>query len=141
MPRLTRHQAPNARRNEQRLQDNRSGGAAERLFEQSEDGYERRRRSELVERTYTEELRDGKEPGGDEADGDGTHDGDGDLAFGAVNFFGKVSGTVEAGEGIVGVYQADYECWEGTSVGMKIKEMHSKDCIDRIRDEIGGMMV
>jgi len=32
------------------------------------------------------------------------------LAFGAADFFGEVGGAVEAGEGVVGVDEADYEC-------------------------------
>ena len=66
---------------------------------------------EFREIVHAEELGDGEEPGGEEADGDGAHDCDGDLAFGAVDFFCEVGGAVEAGEGVVGVYEADYECW------------------------------
>ena len=58
-------------------------------------------------------MGDGEEPGGCEADGDGAHDGDGDLAFGTLDFFREVGGAVEASEGVVGVNEADYECWEG----------------------------
>ena len=68
---------------------------------------------EFSEVVHAEELGDGEEPGGEEADCDGAHDGDGDLAFGTLDFFGEVGGAVEAGEGVVGVYEADYECCVG----------------------------
>lgn len=54
-----------------------------------------------------EEHGDGVEPGGDEADGDGAHDGDGDHFLRAVDLFRQMGCAVETSKGPVGVDQAD----------------------------------
>lgn len=103
-------QAPDPRRDENGLEDDGAGFGTQRLVVEGEDGDQGRGAAEVGEIVHTEEEGDGVDPGGDEADGDGAHDCDGDLAFGAADFFGEVGGAVEAGEGVVGVDEADYEC-------------------------------
>ena len=64
---------------------------------------------EIVKVVHAEEEGNGEEPRGDESNGNGAHDGDGDHSFRAIDLFGKVCSTIEAGEGVICVDQADYE--------------------------------
>lgn len=117
LPRMARDEAPDARGHEEGLEDDGAGRAVQGLVEEGEDGDEGGGGREVGEVGHAEEEGDAVGPGGEEAGGDGAHDGDGDLAFGVVDFFGKVGGAVEACEGVVCVYEADDECWEGVSLG------------------------
>jgi len=101
---MTSNQTPNPRRHKQTLQNNRPRCRPQRLIKQRQQWHKRWRVLEIGEGVHTEEEGDGVEPGCDEANGHGAHDCDGDLAFGAVDFFCEVGGAVEAGEGVVGVY-------------------------------------
>ena len=107
---MARNQTPHPRSHKHSLQHYRASRTVQGLIQQLQKRHQSRGRLEFREVIHAEELGDGEEPGSEEADGDGAHDGDGDLAFGMVDFFGEVGGAVEAGEGIVGVYEADYEC-------------------------------
>lgn len=101
---MTSHKTPYPGSNEESFEDDGARGGFQRLFVQSEDGDEGRGIAETFEVGHAEKEGDGEDPAGDEADDDGAHDGDGDLAFGAADFFGEVGGAVEAGEGVVCVY-------------------------------------
>lgn len=102
------------------------------MIEESEDGDEGVCSLEVVEIIHAEEEGDGVEPGGDEADGDGAHDGDGDHFLGLVDFLREVGGAVEAGEGVVGVDETDDE---GDAVG------RPAGVVDEIgKDELGVLM-
>ena len=70
-----------------------------------------------------EEHGKGEGPGGQEADGDGAEDGDGDGTRGVGHFFSEVGGAVEAGEGVVAVDEADYECCFSLSVGCSFNSL------------------
>lgn len=96
-------QAPHPRRHDERLEDDRPGGAAQGLVEELEDGDEGGGAEEGLEVGDGEEDGDAEGPGGEEADEDGAEDGDGDGACGVGDFFGEVARAVEAGEGVVRV--------------------------------------
>ena len=107
---MARNQAAKARRNDQGLQEDGAALVVQRTVEQLQDRHEGGRRRDFGEVAhYAEEYGDGEEPGGHEADGYGAHDGDRDHAFGLVHFLGHVGCAVEAGEGPVGVDEADNE--------------------------------
>lgn len=111
---MTRNLTSNARRNDHTLEHNRAGLATQRLVEELENRHIGRGGEESVQIIEAEEHADGIEPSGDEADGDGAHDGDGNHFLGPMNLFGHVGGAVETGKGPVGVDEADDE---GDAVG------------------------
>lgn len=132
LPRMTRDLAANARGNNHTLEDDGAGLTAQGLVEQLEDRHVSRGGEEGVQVIETEEHADGVEPSGDEADGDGAHDGDGDHAFGAVDLFGHVGGAIQTGKGPVGVDEADDE---GDAVGGPAR------VVDEVgEDEFGGLV-
>ena len=99
LPRMTRNHAPHSGRHDQTFQSDRPSFGGKGLKEKGEDGNASDVFEEAVEVLHAEKHGDGVEPGGYEADGYGTHDGDGDHFFGAVYFFCEMSGAVEASEG------------------------------------------
>ena len=109
LPRLTGNKTPDPRCHDQCFQHDCPSRALQCLVKKLQDGHESGGVAQVVQVSDTEEEGDGEEKGGGEADGYGAEDGDGDLAGWVEDFLGKVSGAVEAGEGIVGVYEADYE--------------------------------
>ena len=108
LPRVARHEAPDPRGHDQRLEHDRAGLVPQRLVEQGQSGNQGGRVEEGVEVGDGEEHGYGKWPGGVEADEDSAHDGDGDHALGSVHFLGEMSRAVEAREGVVGVDETDY---------------------------------
>ena len=114
LPRMACDEAPDARRDDQGLEHDGAGGALQRLVEEGQEGAAGGGGLEILEAVHAEEEADGEEPGGDEADGDGAHDGDRNHFLRAVDFLGQMGGAVEAGEGVVGVDESDDE---GDAVG------------------------
>ena len=132
LPRVASDQAPDARGDEEGLEDDGARFALEGLVEEGEDGDEGGGGLEVGEGAHAEEEADGVEPGGDEADGHGAHDGDRDHFLGTVDFFRQVGGAVEAGEGVIGIDEADDE---GDAVGRPACVVHEVG-----KDEFGVLM-
>lgn len=109
LPRVARNLAPHTRNDDHRLQDHRSGSRLQRLIEQFQDRHPGGRSTQRRQIVHAEEHSDGEGPGGQEANGDGAHDGNGHHAFGVCDLLGHVRGTVEAGKGPVRVDEADDE--------------------------------
>lgn len=107
---MATHQTAHARSHDQRLEHDRSGPRIQGLVEEFEDGDQGGGVEEGIEVGDGEEDGDAEGPGGEEADGDGAEDGYGDGAVRGGDFFAEVGRAVEAGEGVVGVDEADYEC-------------------------------
>ena len=132
LPRMARDQTPNARRDDQRLQHNSARRAPKRLIEQCQDRDKSRRSLQILQTIHAEEEPDGEEPRRDEADGNGAHDGDGDHFFRAVDLLREMGGAVEAGEGVIGVDEADDE---GDAVGGPAR------VVDKIGKDEPGVLV
>ena len=102
--------APDTGGNDQALEYNRTGLVDERLVEELQNRNQRRRVEDVVKVVETEKHGDRVEPGGDEANGHGAHDGNGNHLFRARNFLGHEGGAVETGKSPVGVDQTHDEC-------------------------------
>ena len=109
LPGMTGDQAPDSCRYEQTLQHNGSSFASESLIEKCQYRYKCEGGLEVCKAGHAEEQADGVEPRGNESNGNSTHDSDRDHFFGAMNFLGKVSGTIKASKGVIGIDQPDNE--------------------------------
>lgn len=120
LPRVGGDQAAGTRGDDEGLERDRAAIVADGLVEELEDGHVGGGTGDGLEVAEAEHHADAEEPGGDEADGDGAHDGDRDHLLRAAYLLGEVGGAVEAGEGPVGVDQADDEgdAWLGPAGGV-----------------------
>lgn len=98
---MTCNQAPYPSSDDQRLENNRASLVSQRLVEKRQNGHKSAGIEQVVQITHAKEHADGIGPRGNEANSNGAHDGDGDHFLGAMDFFCKVGGTVETGEGPV----------------------------------------
>lgn len=112
LPSMTRNQASNPSGHDQTLQNNSTSFSTQSLIEESKNGHAGGIFKKAIEILHAEEHGNGVEPGGHKANGYGSHDRDGNHFFGAMDFFGEMCGTVEAGKGVVGIDQAHDESLE-----------------------------
>ena len=109
LPCMAGDQTPDPCRYDQTLKHNGSSFAPEGLVEQRQNRYKGGGGLKIRKAVHAEEEADGEKPRGDESNGDGAQDGDGNHFLRTMNFLGKVSGTIEASKGVVGVDQSDNE--------------------------------
>ncbi len=98
---MARNQTSNTSGHDQAFQNNCSSFGAQSLIEKCEDRNAGDVAEETVEVLHAEEHGDGVEPGGYEADGYGSHDGDWDHFLWPMNFFSEMGGAVEAGKSVI----------------------------------------
>ena len=109
LPSMARDQTTYPRRDDQRLEDNSPRNVSERLMEQLQDWYQSQGVEQGIQVSDGEEHGERKGPSGQESDSDSAEDSNRDGASRAGDFFGEVGRAVEAGEGVVGIDQADYK--------------------------------
>lgn len=93
----------------QTLEPNGSSFRTYCLVKEGKDGDTGGSTEKLIQFLDAEEHGEGEKPRCDEADSNGSHDCNWYHLFGMSNLFGHVRGTVEAGEGPVGVYESHNE--------------------------------
>ena len=107
LPRVARNLAANTRCDDQALQHNCASLIDERLVEELKDWHQCRRIENVVKVVETEEHGNRVKPGGHEANGHGTHDGNRNHLLWARDFLSHMRGAVEACKRPVGIDQTD----------------------------------
>jgi len=104
---MTGNHATNSSGNDQRFQHDCPSFHAKGLVVEFEDGNSGEGGEKTVEILHAEEHGHGVEPRSDEADRNGSHDGNRDHLLGPVNLLRHVRCAVEAGKGPIRIDQAN----------------------------------